>query len=492
MPSALKPGKSHSGALKDQLRFIADAHFLQSLLAQAEGKTSEALYHARLSAKSCQRAWSILDRNLSKDSRESPNKVEGTQRDSLAESLSLMSVSEPQKVDGSQAQRSRNQAAGFWDFVPRLFRGFMHISLLYSNCGLSTEAHYYLGQVKRISRAAHAPSLIAQSMTLKAQHAVCSGQLENGIDLLNQAAKVLSGLPQDAGRVMLLLSQAQYYTKNGTIQAAEKACALAEELVRHLSKHSFVEGLTKTQAAIEGLEFEMQRLQIKKSKSTQQIASRKAPTKSTSSAVLTEASASIEAVGLSQLQNQILLRRVRTMISERRFEQSAALLERSDKHICNQKSKVVKALLFSKALLGQGLEQMIGDPVFSVIPESTISCPSVKGLENRRHGQSVSEILQAKPTVDGSKNAGVRRTAKRLSPKSAILDGQIEASSLELAQRELITVLKSARQTSSTTTLHEISDVLTKVLVMLSATSYSATRPSGGALLLAYTMGEYP
>lgn len=494
-----KPEKRRSKDWSDLSQTIADAYYIYSLLAAAEGQPSKALLFARLGVKSCHRSWAILER--------SQNKVDGVVRkgpieseaDLLIDSMSELSISA--STEKTSTPYSMLSGVAFWTLVPRIIRSLNHLSLLFSHDGLYPEVRYYLQQGQKIAKAVEAASLNSQTTALLGDSLIRSGDADGGVLLVQQAESLVSGLPRDRHYASLQLLLAIHYTKKGELRAGESAIALAESILRNLVAKSFVDSLAQRCLTAATLEIDMSALTLEEAKPARPPQSRQrqtmskrpqskliTPLDSTKSSL--EEAPVAEVIALHRMRGEIFRGRIYAKISEGSLDAAAALLNETNGHSCDQQDLVLQALLASRVRFRQGLEHFVSDPVFCVIPESTISCPAIKACNSDRqdkHNKSSSPPKSRNAT--SSKTATSKALAKKTKPRSLSL-AKDHAKFLRLAQDEISHVFRSAKNSSSTAIVHEISDVLGKVLMVLSAVSSAISRSCVSPGVLLYFLGE--
>ena len=497
--SSLDAGRPRSRDWSERCQLVSDAHYVHSLLAAAEGLHSEALLYARLSVKNCQRAWAILERSLSRKDRTVRNGITDGEKDSIVEAMSEVSISERPPAENTPAPHSALQAAAFWTLVPRLFRGLTHIALLFANHGLTQEVRYYLEQGQKVAEGVRAPSLIGQCCVLLGQHSVRSGTIDDGSLLLQQAETVLSGVPHDRHFAMLQLFLAKHHTDRGDHQAGEAASATAEKTVQHLMKKRFLDRLIHKLPVVEALDLQMSGLSLEEPETTTQppknqgrTVARKPRVKSAGQQKppmpASEEIPGFEVIALNRIKSEIIRSRINRSTCAGRLEDAASLLEEVAANSCGQQDVIAQALVASQVHLCQGLERLISDPVYCVIPESAISCPSIRAFSERRR-PSTAKLPEARTTTTTAReqrNKGVFKKARGRGPSPA----RAKVDFLRLAQEDLSNVLSMARKYSSTVTLNQMTDVLARILIMLSATSSLALNSQVSPTRLVYALGK--
>ena len=493
-----KPEKMRSKDWSDLSQIIADAYYVHSLLAAVEGQQSTALFFARLCVKNCHRSWAILERSQNKFDEAVRKVPNGSENDPLIDGMSDLSISASTEI--SSAHHSMLSGVVFWTLVPRLVRSLNHLSLLFSYHGLYPEVQYYLQQSQKIAKAIEAASLNSQTTALLGNYSVRSGGVDEGILLVQQAEFLVSALPRDRHYASMQLFLATYHTKRGELRAGESATGLAESTIQRLVAKSFIDSLIQRRSTAT-LENDMSALTIQEAKPARAVRGRQRQTSSkkprsnslaqadSSKPSRDEASAS-EVLGLQRLRGEIIRRRTYAKIAEGGLDAAASLLNETNAHIRDQQDLVMAALLASQVRFRQGLEHFVSDPIFCVIPESIISCPAVKACNSdTQDKQSKTSSPPKKRSVTSSKSATGKALAKGVKPRSLSM-AKDQAKFLRLAQDEISKVFKSATTSSSTAVVHEISDALGKILMVLSAVSAANPRTPISPGVLSYFLGE--
>ncbi|KAL2037415.1 hypothetical protein N7G274_009900 [Stereocaulon virgatum] len=490
-----KTGRSRFSEWSQQSQLIADAYYIRSLLAVAEGLPLEALFYARLSVKNCQRAWALLERSLSRIQEAVPNDLADNRKESLVEAISELSISELSTAENPVAPHSVLQGAAFWTLVPRLFRGLTHVASLFTQHGLIQGSRYYLEESQKVAVAVRAPSLIGQCFALLGKQSICSGGGGDGYLLLLQAENALSSVPHHRNYAMLQLLLATYHTGRGELQAGETAYALAEKAIQDMTKKSFLGSLIHKSTPVESLDMEMGGLTLEEPKTTRRppkkqgrpvVKKIKSAGHQRPSTLTIEESPDIEMITLSRLKQEIIRERILQSIRTGQIDAAASQLEATSKHCCGQQDIIPQALLESRLRFCQGLARLVRDPVYCVLPESSLSCPSIRTSDIRRR-LSASKLPPTDKDLISSKDKRSKVAAKKARPRSHSL-AIAEIDFLRIAQDGMTNVFSMARKVSSTATMHQIRDLMARILIMRSATSSPASNAQVSTTHLAYAL----
>ncbi len=490
--------------MSEKSQLIADAFYVYSSLAAAEGLSANAIYLARLSVRNLQRAWAYLERSRNRNDRNLQGGSAASEKESLVEAMSKFSLSERPSDHGETASPiSTLHAAAFWKLVARLFRGLTHTSLLFAAHGLIPEVRYYLQQSQMIAKAACAPRLLGQYFALLGQQATRSGDIDEATSLLQQAEANLSSVQPDRNYAMLQVFLGTYHTRSQDFQASGLAFATAEKTIQSLISRSFFNRLICKESKAEDLDLEMSALTLQEAKTSRQtprcqgrITSKKNSTKSSADHEAFTSSVkdipAIEVIGLNRIRGEIVRRRIHSSIREGNLEVAASMLEVARDHTYGHQCAVLQALLTSQLYFRQALERLASDPVLCVVSESTVSCPSTKSSSDGKRRQGPVNASSAS-TDSASSRLQRNRSISKTSRAKAQCVAKPEVDLLRLAQEAMSNVFSLARQVSSTSTLHDVSDILGNILITLSAspTSTSALGNPVSANLLLYVLGTF-
>ena len=495
-----KPEKMRSKHWSELSQIIADAYHIHSLLATAESQPSKALFFARLCVKNCDRSRAIMEQSQKRADRAIRKGQSESKDDALVDGMSELSISASTEI--TSRRHSMLAGVAFWTLVPRMVRAFNHLSLLFSYFGLYPEVRYYLQQGQQIVNAVDAASLNSQTTALLGNYSIRSGNVDEGLLLLRKAEDLVSALPRDRHYASLQLSMATHHTRKGDPRAGESAIGVAESTIQKLVGETFLDTLVQRRSAAATLETSMSALTIQEARLAKalrgrqrQTSSRKPQSKSDIQSNFSTSpngeTPSVEVFALQQMRGEILRVRISAKISEGGYDAAALLLKETGAYTRDQQAVVLEALLTSRVCFRQGLEHFVSDPVFCVIPESIISCPAINASNSdKQNKQNQSSSPPKSRSAASSKSATCKTLAKKVKSRSPSLVTD-QAKFLRLAQDEISKVFKSATISSSTAIVHEISDVLGKVLMVLSAVSSGSPRTSISPGVLSYFLGEF-
>lgn len=486
-------GNSQSLLLRDRNRLVqmlADANRVHSLTAMAKGNFFDALLFARQNVKLNYQAWAFLEHRHTQPTISTYADTSESDDTGVENQMSKLCLANSQP---SSAQVAPHGAA-FWGLVPRLFHSLIHLSQLFACEGLLPEARYYAEQSQKIADAVQAVRLRGQSLALLGNYLTRKGEVQEGIDLLMQAKEATLGLQNDQYMALLYMYMAETHALRRETDSEADASEAAAKILEHLMKASFVQGLNYQTTTEQSLEVAMDQLtlvealpprrtQTKRRVPTKAPANRaSAKTKSPSSNRETNIVA--DTLLLFRMKSKLLRQRTQTAVRGSHLDLAASLLSEATDIVRVSQDRILLEILNGHLLLRKAQEKMAADPIFCVLPESTVSHPSLRNRqETTMQERSSRENRSASPPRKAAAKGSLRKTkqAQMLHP-SDILE------LLNLTQESLISVSNIAKAMCSTATIHTMTDILAKTLMTLSAVTLSQPKATPNPSFVVYAM----
>ncbi|KAF4951841.1 hypothetical protein FGADI_7211 [Fusarium gaditjirri] len=457
---AIYNGSTSSWALsKSQVNMsLALSSFLDSVLALKRGRIQDALTCVKSSVRILSHDWSKIEVTASR-----------------AASTSVMNVSTA-SLDSVKADAKLGQVIGprFWALAFPLLRGLLHVSSVYAHLGMYQETIYYAESAQKIAESTGSPLYRAQVLAWTGSVYHRGGKLTKALHFGNEA---FNQLPEDisASRVQVACQLGGLFRDSGDEDKARELLQLAEETARRLGDHGKVlniQNQVKKTApvaakarATAAARATRTATRTTRAKTTVNPAPR---TRKREVTVKTQPSAA-EVLKLpkdayqASLMASVILSRALGFISQKDWASALSTLEdaRDLPKLFGTLSQeqVVTAI----SLIGHSTEQMIHDPVFSVIQDSTISFPAIAASDKTKSSQG-----QTPP------RKGRAGTAERKNSKETSVPAFAEA--LRQAQELLLEAHASTLSTANSTMVHRISALLQNTVILLSATSTTQSR----------------
>ncbi len=486
--------KPTTNELTRHTQLSADLTHIQSSIAAAKGQLSKALLLSRSSVKLSRRAWAMMERSRSKAAKSGLMKLNAKIGliDPLSDSISEMSISRSQEIQTVPSTYAALQGVFFWPLVPRLFRGLHHLSKLYAHEGLFSEARYYSQEGQKVAEAVKAKPLKIRSLTQLGNYFVRSGSFENGVKLLEQAQNTTSLLQRDRYFAELQLYLVSMHVSQKEWGSGESAAVLCEQTVDTLMSPDFVDSLIHRAAESQSLDGQMNEMTLQDNAPAPQI-KRRLPAKKPGRKPVAPAKPAYPASTgvptsevsiLSRMKGDILRQRALIAMCGHNRDVASALLIEAAVHIELAQDRVSHQVLAARLCLQQGLERMVSDPVFGVLPESTVSHPSTRSPGDRfeRDPQKTIDIT---PPRNLPLKAPLRKTKRSRSPMPTNF-----VESLHQAQDGINKVCPLAITAGTTASMHSLTDTMAKTLMMLSAIAPSKQCNSTSSTFIVYATGK--
>lgn len=244
-----------------------------------------------------------------------------------------------------------------------------------------------------------------------------------------------------------------------------------------------------------------------------------ASSSSSSAAATTDAGADAGSISsiLSRLRATILRCQASVATSMDDFELAVSLLSEAGTvlDVPHEDQIVFNKIAAGKLHLRQAVDAMAADPVFCVLPESTTSLPSVcvvssavAGRDGRQGGAvpaSERSPIKRKKALGGSPSRSAAAVVKGRDAASRdttttriVVEGEHAVSQTGLpfsqylaqAHEDIFSIFEHAKMSCSTTDVHKMMDLLTRTIVMLSASSGSQAKVAVNTMFVLYTTGE--
>ncbi|KAL6697582.1 peptidase family C50 domain-containing protein [Trichoderma pleuroticola] len=434
--------KSHASMV------ISLASLLQSIVTLQAGDIQDALSLVKTSVRMLTHNWTKLEAALEADQK------------SVDMSLSDINNS------STDLTSSKGKVAGprFWTLASPLIRSLLHISSVYAHIGMFQETVYYAESAWKIAES-------TQSSLYKAQVAIWTGSVYLKAGKLPKALTTFQEaeeqLPHDtcSARVRFARQLGEFYWEIGEDEKAAEFLKMAEETARLLSS---------AEDEYDSDTIEEPAAEARTTRSTRATKTKAPAAPKPSKRVTAKSKAATPAdivqlpkdIYYASLHAAIILSRTLGLIYQKDWASALEALEQ-----LKDLPKLVGVLsqeqvMTAESLIGHSMEQMISDPVFSVMQDSTISFPAVSNMDLHAAG-----VLQKKSSDSDS-------------------DPPAFADALKKAQELLIEAHASALSSSDSSMVRRISALLQSTVIFLSATLASKSLSESGLGTVAVDMAR--
>ncbi|KAJ5763112.1 hypothetical protein N7533_001793 [Penicillium manginii] len=472
-------------------RMVADAAFVQSRLSTAQGSMTHALYFAKLSVRLNCRIWAKVERLAQKKQDKSLSAAGSSDMDAVAEGVAKLDLS--QNGSSPDVSPSYIQGAPFWPHLGSHHTCLLNLATLSAHHGLFQDAIYYGEQALKIDKTLDANIRLVAAQTQLGCYRTIGGDVVEGQELLIAASESSKQLPASVETVSLQMALASLYKAQGH---HDKALRLLQEADKVITAVISADSISISEGPnVAALEEKMERLQVRTSRRAQTTTATTAATtgrrtRSTSSAASTATTATPTATAkrasapktprpepqahsqsLLRLKGDVLRQQADCLRALRDFDRSARTLAEARQFATARESKVSLEIGESEHLLADAIRKFASHAVYCVLPESTISLPSLKTPT-----KIVEEITP--PPATKSTTARKTRAPARATRGKAQKAGEDFSMMLSKASDCLTSVFADATVLGSTLESHAASRLMSRIS-MLS----HATNPGGPATL---------
>ena len=472
-------------------QLVSNAYLVQSKLALERGAPQTALMYAKQSLRFLRRAWMNLQEQQNKKSSQPGNPSLQLETEKLSDDTANLSLSIIKSLRTDEQQWMSGSA--FWPLITPLFRAMSHLSTLHAHHGMFQETVYYAEQALKLVQEVRAEGHTAIASAHLGGVLLNAGNLDKGSELLMAAKRHCASGDQTRESALLAYNLGKLHGILGDHDAEMETYEDAETTLHILTESNFINKM-------DCLESSMAALAISETKpvARRQVVARPkrgAPKTGVKKSTIIRAKTPVESVPsiaeecpqLFALKAKVLRQKAQIYTSTRKFADALALLSEAEGYSNTQTATIEQGLALAKQFLLQSIEKMHGDPVYSVLQESTISFPSIaSNLKLDRHSGDRLSIARTSPQRKLPATKGRRdiNRARSLAPDNFF-------DKLRRAQEHLTEVHSAALTVAPLSLVHTISALLNSVAILLSASGPVKGKPLAHPGLASCSIGMF-
>jgi separase len=449
-------------------RLVADAAFAQSRLSTAQGSMTQALFFAKLSVRLNCRIWAKVEKLAQKKQDKSLPAAASSDVEAVVEGVAKLDLS--QNGASPDVSASYIQGAPFWPHLGSHHTCLLNLATLSAHHGLFQDAIYYGEQALKIDKTLDANVRLVAAQTQLGCYWILGGHVDEGQSLLTSASESSKQIQTSVETVSLHMALASLYKVQGE---HEKAFRLLQEADKAITAVTSSDATSITEAPdVAALEEKMEKLRVRSTRRTPSTSSAIATgrrTRANSSASTATKKASTPKTSLPDVQSKSLLRLKGDVLRQQAdclrslfdFDRSAQTLAEARQFATGRESKVSLEIGESGHLLADAIRNFASHAVYCVLPESTISLPS---LMSPAKGEDTN-MPAAKPTARKTKASarGPRAKVQKASEDFSIM--------LSKASERLTSVFADATVLGSTLESHAASRLMSRISMLSHATT---------------------
>lgn len=472
-------------------RLHADVALLCSMLNQQKGNLVEALVYAKRCLTINGQIMKRLNFMRLPDSSKRADSAASFK--GLSEKLKSLSLT---ATSGTlDARKMEPHDMGIVSLAPAVLKALTHLHHLYTHFGQRQEAEYYAGQARKVANRMGSTNASLQASTLELRFACTLKKEEKALDVLELSENLQTKDCIDL--VELYLSVGDIHVISQSWSDANEAYERADALAARLSAQAFPEEFfTITRPEEKSLPTARTKSIAKNSgrgkpaPAPKPPPKRQAPKASVLKASKVQTQPTTGDISITNLRSIILTQRALLAVCQGERDVAMQLLEEASSLPCASQQKTSQYIANARLLMLKSTEEAAEDFTFNVLPESTISFPSLLSIARRK---STHGALESSPVVSGLLRGS--QASKGLSSKTSGRGGQgthAFAASLAEARDRVVALQSEAFFMAAIPVCHQICELAMQTTVLLSAIDNDYSKPKLHPTRAALSMGTYP
>ncbi|KAJ9192341.1 hypothetical protein DTO027B5_3575 [Paecilomyces variotii] len=450
-------------------RIIADAALIHSKFFYAQGSMANAIFFAKLSVRLNCRLWAKLEKMSQKKEGTPERDSRDSEVDIVAEGMATLNIKD------SSSSKNYSEGSPFWPHIASHHSSLMNLVHLSSHSGLLQDAIYYAEQAVKVNKTLNAKVRLIACQAQLGYDWIRGGHISEGQDLLKGAVEMSQELDNSIEIVSLRVSLASLYQAKGLHDQQSRALSEAERAVLDLCRPESMMPLDLSSPDL-GIEDKMEKLEIQKptrkprrAAATTTQRTRKAKTVTSESALNKASPATVQSITLSRFRGDILRQQASCSFAGHDFDKALSLLKDAWQFAMSRAGQISTQIDESEHLLADTIRRFSTHAVYCVLPESTLSLPSVQSpareLEDLASPENASATKKA-PAVRKTRATSTKGTRSRTTKKEEDF-----ATMLSRATTPLGDIFKAAITCGSTADAHAASRLLSRMSLLSNATA---------------------
>ncbi|PGH17135.1 hypothetical protein AJ79_01273 [Helicocarpus griseus UAMH5409] len=455
-------------------RLVAEAAYVYSRIYFELGSVDRAIYFAKCAVKLNNRIWAKLDRLFEMKRHKTSSDSSDSDIDALSSKVEAVSLSSDSSCTGNDYQ----EGSLYWPHFTSHYVGLVNLSKLSAHNGLFQDCVYYAEQALKMCKAIGATSPTSFIQAELGNAWLRGGHIEKAQDLLGASLAASGELNQSLEMVSRHIVSAVLHRQQGNQEERSRSLDVAHQTLLEISSRDMKEA-TSDEIMEPTIEAKMSELTIKpksqsrKARVTRQSRARRAKvSENPPSNSRTPATPVVEASSfshtLSQLHFDLLHQQIIDLVSTQDFAGASALLEQAEQLPKSKSQEMFHFISRAQYLLSNWVQRLSTHSVYCVLPESTISLPSI---------YLAAELAEEKPSSANTRGTrrlpqSKRSKAAAVTAKGCTRTGVAEFADMESALNHLLPVISSSVPIyGSTSDNHGVSFLSTQLGMISHATS---------------------
>ncbi|WYZ40195.1 hypothetical protein EsH8_IV_000536 [Colletotrichum jinshuiense] len=456
---------------------LARAACLSSRIKWEKGEYQHALFHAKTSVRLLYQDWTKLEARW-----QNALKTESPQ----ASKQSSPDAEENIAKTGSSANMIElSDGPDNWALACGLLRAVLHLSSVYAHLGMFQETVYYAEKAHQIASSTNASIYRAQAASWIGSVWIKACKLDKSLSYLNEARELMATAVKPTRQAFQLACELS--ASFGEMKDHENELLLLELAEVTLgtlnnSNRGAITGVGDDQVVNKMAKLTLKSTAVRRSRATKTTTpaavaattrtARRVAAPKTKAKAAAPSKAAVVATShqTSDLKASMLMYKALVQLSKGDWSAASALLEEAKQTSSSLRESLRVQIGEATCLIEQGIKQMEGDSVFSVVKESTISYPSVHAGPDKNNTERTSPAGHSPRKTAGRTASADRKVSK---------DNSSFVETLQQAQAQLTEAQAAAAISGNGHLVHRISALLQSTVIFLSAASQRVPKNTG-------------
>ncbi|KAL2385604.1 hypothetical protein RJZ90_001165 [Blastomyces dermatitidis] len=453
-------------------RLVAEAAYVSSRIYFELGSLNHAMFFSKCVVKLNNRIWAKLDR-VSDMKRCKAFEISDSDIDVLSNKVKAISLSS----ENDCVRDGYREGSLYWPLFTSHYIGLVNLSKLSAHNGLFQDCVYFGEQALKICKAIGATSSASSIQAELGNAWLRGGHIEKGQELLEIVSRISNSLDRSLDIVSLHMTFSLLYRLQGNPEERTKSLQLAHRTLLDISAHPLVEP-TDTLISEPDLEVKLSQLTIKakaqsrKGPTLRQTRARRAKTAGNTPPLPKVPTSSTTGTSLSprsflRFQVDLLHQQVVDLLSTQDFPEASTLLDQAEQLPKCKTRETSYLITKAQHLLSNWIQRLSSHSVYCVLPESTISLPSIYLAE---------KVQEDKPPSTGSRSTKRQAQATRTRAATSTTKSHSRACPKDFADMASIAssllpaMSSSAPIYGSTRDNHNVSSISGQICMVSNAT----------------------
>lgn len=373
---------------RDHRLTLAQASLIYSAVALARGDGPCALAHARNATRVLFQEWGRIERQAQQDSTEAL----AASADDSTTKLDTSLTDAADKDKGSLLKISGPEA---WKLAHPLIHAMLFLSNIYAHLGMYQETIYYAEQGQKIAQTANSKAYLVECNAWMSTISARAGKHEDASKALDGLKADLDGCNCSGKSLSILVRLSNISREIGNSDLEKSMLQAADEMLSQMrvfdKNESFESGMTGLMpvAGAKATKLATKEKPAPATRSGKMTASKaplsKAAPKKATAAKLTLSTPTVtpsEDPHFLSMKACVMIEKASSMVHQKDWAGALQILQQVRQSPTAASSLLSELIASARSLVGQSIDQMAKDPVYSVIQESTLSFPSAFGAAN--------------------------------------------------------------------------------------------------------------